>query len=162
MLSHCALAHWGKAVLLVVPIVFSIKTKKKKSMFLFLYISLLFFSKINICWIELEFFLRNMFLYLVCLLLLLLNKCFWWQAFCSEEGFLLEKKMCHTQGTVLRVSMWESLKSSHMSRHGAFLPLCPVSSPLLGTGFCPYIRILSPTTSAGAHHVSPWFHSRKA
>jgi hypothetical protein len=30
MLSHCALAHWGNAVLLVVPIGFSIKNKKKK------------------------------------------------------------------------------------------------------------------------------------
>lgn len=41
-LSYCALAHWGNAVLLVVPIGFSIKNEKKIHMFLFLYISLLF------------------------------------------------------------------------------------------------------------------------
>lgn len=35
------------------------QNQEKKSMFLFLYISLLFFSKINICWIELEFFFEK-------------------------------------------------------------------------------------------------------
>lgn len=41
MLSYCALAHWGSAVL-VVPKGFSIKNKKKIHMFLLLYIPLLF------------------------------------------------------------------------------------------------------------------------
>lgn len=49
MLSHCALAHWGNAVLLVVPIVFSIKNKQKNPRFYF-FIYLCFFRKINICW----------------------------------------------------------------------------------------------------------------
>lgn len=76
---------------------FNQNQEKKFHVSISLYISAssFFFSrKINIFWIELEIFWETCFLYLVCLLLLLLNKCFWWQAFCSEEGFLLGKKMC--------------------------------------------------------------------
>lgn len=47
MLSYCALAHWGNAFLLVVPIGFSIKNKRKIHVYFFIY--LCFFRKINIC-----------------------------------------------------------------------------------------------------------------